>query len=76
MYGKVKEFKNASFAIKVYKFANEMQITQLETQGFAGYFEKNIKASEIFTLFDLYQMTGNRQGILSCKEVKKNVHLI
>jgi hypothetical protein len=64
----VKEFKSATFATQVYKFADKMQISSL-TKELANYFEEEInKASQVFVIFDLYVNTHNQQGRDSCKE--------
>jgi len=46
-----------------------MQINNLKDE--LVEFFKQTNSSEIFTLFDLYQMTGNKVGLEHCKLVRK-----
>jgi hypothetical protein len=71
VYGQVKDFKTTAYGINLYKFAQEMQIETL-TDELVEFF-KQTKSSEIFALFDLYQMTGNQVGLRNCKEVRENI---
>lgn len=71
----MKDFTSVSIAIQVYKFAQEMQITSLVEAGFfVDYLEKNMKASEVFAIFDMYIMSGNQLGMNSCKAVRDLTH--
>jgi hypothetical protein len=64
----VKEFKSATFATQVYKYADKMQISSL-TKELVIYFEEEInKASQVFVIFDLYVNSNNQQGRDICKE--------
>ena len=68
MYGRVKNFKSATFATQVYKFADEMQISAL-TKELVNFFKDEItKASEVFAIFDLYVISDNQLGSDSCKQ--------
>jgi hypothetical protein len=69
VYGQVKDFKTTAFGVKLYKFAQEMQIDTLT--GHLVEFFKETKSSEIFALFDFYLMTGNQEGLENCKLVRK-----
>ena len=68
VYGQVKDFKSTAFVIQLYKFAQEMQIDNLKDE--LVEFFKQTKSSEIFSVFDLYQMTSNQVGLENCKLVK------
>jgi hypothetical protein len=70
----VKDFKSTAFGIKLYKLAQEMQIENLKDE--LVEFFKQTKSSEIFDLFDLYQMTGNKVGLDHCKLVNKYSFLL
>ena len=68
IYGRVKEFKNASFGAEVYKFAHEMQIDSL-TEDLGKFFE-GTKAPEMFSIFDLLlRLDGNQTALETCKQV-------
>jgi hypothetical protein len=68
LYGREKDFKSATFATQVYKFAVKMQISSL-TKELVNYFEDEItNASEVFVIFDLYVKTNNQLGRDSCKQ--------
>jgi hypothetical protein len=68
LYGREKEFENASFGAEVYKFAHEMQIDSL-TEDLGKFFE-GTEASEIFAIFDLYlRLDGNQTVLETCKQV-------
>lgn len=67
VYGRVKDFKSASFGAQVYKFANEVQISAL-TKELVSFFKETNKASEVFAIFDLYLQSGNQLGCDSCKQ--------
>jgi hypothetical protein len=71
VYGQEKDFKSTAFGVKIYKFAQEMQIDAL-TNELVEFF-KQTKPSEIFALFDLYHSTGNQAGLDNCKSVSKKV---
>lgn len=60
-----------SFGIKLYKFAQEMQIDAL-TEELVGFLDEqtNWKPSEIFALFEHYQMTGDQLRLDNCKLVR------
>jgi len=64
----VKDFKSTAFGVNLYKLAREMQIDKLKDELFE--FFKETKSSEIFALFDLYKMTGNKVGLDHCKLVR------
>jgi hypothetical protein len=66
VYGKVKDFKSATFGTEVYKFSNEMQITAL-TKELVIFLKETNKPADVFTIFDLYAMSGNQLGCDSCK---------
>jgi len=67
VYGEVKDFKSTSFAIKLYEFSQEMQISSL-TQAIEEYF-KTAQTTEMFTLFEYFRATGNQAGLDNCKMV-------
>jgi hypothetical protein len=67
VYGRVKEFKDATFGVQVYKFADQMQIGAL-TRELVNFFNESNKASEVFAIFDLYATSGNKLGCDSCKQ--------
>ena len=69
VYGQVKDFKSTAFGVKLYKFAHEMQIDTLSDE--LVEFFKLTKSSEIFALFDLHVMSGNKEGLENCKLVRK-----
>lgn len=63
----MKEFKDLSFQVKMYRFAHEMQIDSL-TEELEKLFDE-ITAMEIFIIFDLYIEVNNEDGIDKCKKV-------
>jgi hypothetical protein len=65
----VKDFKTTAFGVKLYKFAQEMQIDTLKDE--LVEFFKETKSSEIFALFDFCFMSGNQTGLDNCKLVRK-----
>jgi hypothetical protein len=67
VYGRLKDFKSATFGTQVYKFADEMQISAL-TKELVNFFKEVNKASEVFAIFDLYVNSNNQPGCDSCKE--------
>jgi hypothetical protein len=70
VYGCEEDFKtkSISFAIQVYKFANEMQIDGLTTK-LSEFLGQPTSALDVFATFDLFYMTNNRPGLESCKKV-------
>ena len=71
MYGQVKDFKTTANGVKLYKFAQEMQIETLSDE-LVDFF-KETKSSEIYALFDLYHSTGDQVGLDKCKLVRKMI---
>jgi hypothetical protein len=67
VYGREKNFESATFAIKVYKFSDEMQISTL-TKELTDFLVETNTPSEVFSNFDLYAMSGNQLGCDSCKQ--------
>jgi hypothetical protein len=70
VYGRVKDFKSTAFGVKLYTFAQEMQIETIKEELIE--FFKKTKSSEIFALFDLYFTIGNQVGLDNCKLVRKS----
>jgi len=70
VYGRAEDFKtkSISFAIQVYKFANEMQIDGLTTK-LSEFLGQPTSALDVFATFDLFYVTNNRPGLESCKRV-------
>jgi hypothetical protein len=70
VYGRAEDFKtkSISFAIQVYKFANEMQIDGLTTK-LSEFLGQPTSALDVFATFDLFYVTNNRPGLESCKKV-------
>jgi hypothetical protein len=71
VYGREKNYKfeTTAFGVKLYKFADEMQIDTLTDELFK--FLNHTKSSEIFALFDLYHSTDNQVGLDHCKDVRQ-----
>jgi hypothetical protein len=68
VYGRVKNFQNATFGTEVYKFANEMQISAL-TKKLIVFLKETNRPADVFTIFDLYAMFEDQLGCDSCKLV-------
>jgi hypothetical protein len=70
VYGCEEDFKtkSISFAIQVYKFADEMQIEGLTTK-LSEFLGHPTSALDVFATFDLFYMTNNGPGLETCKRV-------
>jgi hypothetical protein len=68
LYGREKEFVSISFSVEIYKFAHEMQIKSLMVV-LDKYFKDEANASDIFTVFDMYQTLNDNEGVAWCKKV-------
>jgi hypothetical protein len=68
VYGQVKDFVSISFSVEVYKFAHEMEMKSLMTV-LEKYFKDEANASDIFTVFDMYQTLNDNEGVAWCKKV-------
>lgn len=72
MYGREKDFKSVDFGLKVFKFADEMQIDDLIKE-LDKFFKSSMKKlspdMNIFPIFDLYNLLEYKQGVNWCMQV-------
>jgi hypothetical protein len=59
------QFQSVSFAIEVYEFADRMQIETLTTE--LDEMFKNIDATKIFPIFELYISLNKERALFWCK---------
>jgi len=67
VYGRVKDFQNVTFATSLYKFSNEMQISALSNE-LIVFLEETNTPTDVFSILDMYAMSGNQLGCDSCKQ--------
>jgi hypothetical protein len=56
-------------AVQAYRFAHEMQITSA-LKSLDKMFERDVNASEIFLVYDLYKLVDDEACLAHCREVK------
>jgi hypothetical protein len=72
LYGQVREFKDVQFAIDVFKFAHEMQITSL-MHALSKFFETNGTGNALL-FYEICTQLDYQQGSQMCKKVRKQIH--
>jgi hypothetical protein len=55
-------------AVQAYRFAHEMQIT-CALKSLDRMFERDVTASDIFLVYDLYKLVDDETGLAHCREV-------
>lgn len=63
----LQDFQSVPHAVKVYKFAHQMQIECLLIA--LDHFFKGVQVADRFLIFDLYKMLDVQLGLESCKKV-------
>jgi uncharacterized protein (DUF608 family) len=72
IYGSNKEFKDASVAVDVYKFAHEMQLDNLVAD--AGKYLHDVGPDNLIPVYNLFALTSNEEGLKNCREVSSDLH--
>lgn len=64
----MKDFKDVSFAVKVFKFAHEMQIEYL-AKDLTDFIGDKVEADEVFAIYDFFSQMDSIAGLNACSKV-------